>query len=434
MSWLPRMRSALRAASRIALLCIFGVVGGVSVVSAQVPTLALSSVEVYPGQSGIPLELTVSHVGSIEGIEIGLAASDSSLTIEDVILTGGVLEGLDLEFSSVQIDATGGTAAISWILDSTVPFTTFLAPGADQLLGAVLCSVDDDLAVGETLFLDFIDGVGAPPITNTVHSSAIALSPQTVAGQLQHFSGHHLALATTPALPGATDHLVDVILNNPVNVAGFSLAITYDATRMTCTEFGVLDTITELSDPEFVEEIIDVVPGQAIIGVLLDVIPPYDQQTIPASGLPLPVAKMFFSIDEQITVDTHVPIRFTDGIGTPAIENVVVVGGASILPATVDTYLRIDGVAQFIRGDADRNRRLDLADVINNVFYVTNQCPECPPILCMAALDANDDGRVDIADGVWTANYLFLQGPPPPAPFPQIGPDPTPDTLTCEKY
>jgi hypothetical protein len=68
------------------------------------------------------------------------------------------------------------------------------------------------------------------------------------------------------------------------------------------------------------------------------------------------------------------------------------------------------------------------------LFYVMGICDGCPPITCMAALDANDDGRVDMADGIWTGNYLFSGGPPPPPPFPNFGLDPTPDNLTCDEY
>jgi len=431
---MSRLSRTLPTAGWIALSLILCLLGGGGVADAQSPTLALAAVPVYPGQSGVPVELTLSHINSVEGIEIGLQTSSALLEIDDVILVGGVLEGLPLELSLVEIAPGGQSATIRWILDSTVPFDLFLPPGQNQLLGTVLCSVDDDLLPGQSLTLDFVDGLGSPPLDNTVYASSIPRDPVTVSGVLSHFSEHQLAFDTAPTFPGAVDHLVDVILNNEVNIQGFSLAITYDPAVMTCTYLGIVDTITELSNAEFVEEIIDVVPGEAILGVLLDVLPPYGQQMIPASGVPLPIAKMHFSIDNSVTGSVFSPIRFTDGIGTPGIENLLVIGGASIFPETVDTFLEITGSASFLRADADRNRRLDLADVVLTLFYVMGICDGCPPITCMAALDANDDGRVDMADGVWTGNYLFSGGPPPPPPFPNFGPDPTPDNLTCDEY
>ena len=425
MSWqFMRLRSLAGAMLTLCALIGFG-----GAVAAQTPTLALTSSEVYPGQTGVPLSLTLSHVGSVEGIEIGLSTSVDTIVITDFLLEGSVLEGIDLEFAAIDLSLDGQELAIEWILDSTVPFTTFLPPGNDQLLGTLLVAIDEDHVTNSAATIDFVDSVG---VTNRIFASNVELTPQTVAAQLTGISTNLFSFDTVPAAVGDTDHLVDVVVNNSTSCQGFSMAITYDPSILTLTSFGIEDTITELSEAEFVEEIINVVPGEAILGVLLDVVPPYDQQMIPASGLPLPFAKLRFDVSDTIEQDIATPIRFTDNIGTPPIENLLVIGGASILPEKVDTFLQIDGEAIFLRGDADRSLDLDLADVIQNVFYVTNQCPECPPITCQSALDANDDGRVDIADGVWLANYLFTGGPPPPPPFPNPGIDPTPDPLTCD--
>jgi hypothetical protein len=40
--------------------------------------------------------------------------------------------------------------------------------------------------------------------------------------------------------------------------------------------------------------------------------------------------------------------------------------------------------------------------------------------------DVNDDGIVDVSDVIYLINYLYKDGPAPPAPFPDPGVDPTP--------
>ena len=40
---------------------------------------------------------------------------------------------------------------------------------------------------------------------------------------------------------------------------------------------------------------------------------------------------------------------------------------------------------------------------------------------CMAACDADGDGRLDITTAVFIFNFLFLGGVPPSAPFPGCG-------------
>ena len=47
---------------------------------------------------------------------------------------------------------------------------------------------------------------------------------------------------------------------------------------------------------------------------------------------------------------------------------------------------------------------------------------------CQDAADSDDNGQLNITDGVRILNYLFLGGPAPPAPGPDsCGPDPTSD-------
>ena len=55
------------------------------------------------------------------------------------------------------------------------------------------------------------------------------------------------------------------------------------------------------------------------------------------------------------------------------------------------------------------------------------------PADCSDAADANDDGSVDLADGITCLNWLFVGGAEPSAPGPyECGSDPSDDTLDCE--
>ncbi|HNR98169.1 MAG TPA: dockerin type I repeat-containing protein [Planctomycetota bacterium] len=83
----------------------------------------------------------------------------------------------------------------------------------------------------------------------------------------------------------------------------------------------------------------------------------------------------------------------------------------------------------FIRGDANGDGRIDLSDAVTILRFLFAAAPTD----CGDALDANDSGRVDVADAVYVLAYLFGAGPPPPAPFPRHGPDPTADDLACER-
>jgi len=65
----------------------------------------------------------------------------------------------------------------------------------------------------------------------------------------------------------------------------------------------------------------------------------------------------------------------------------------------------------YIRGDANADGVIDIADVVHLLNYLFSDGPEPEPSL--DAGDANCDGKVDIADVVYLVNYLFLEGPTP---------------------
>ena len=86
----------------------------------------------------------------------------------------------------------------------------------------------------------------------------------------------------------------------------------------------------------------------------------------------------------------------------------------------------------FRRGDSNQDGNLDISDGVFdlNALFTGGSRPACAD-----AADGNDDGNHDIADAVFKFGALFVGGLPPPAPGPdRCGPDPTPDRLGCERY
>jgi hypothetical protein len=71
----------------------------------------------------------------------------------------------------------------------------------------------------------------------------------------------------------------------------------------------------------------------------------------------------------------------------------------------------------FIRGDANNDGNVDMSDVTAILGS-----PACP-----LAADVDDDGDIDSDDADYLQAYIFnpIGNPPPPAPFPDCGPDPT---------
>ena len=91
-----------------------------------------------------------------------------------------------------------------------------------------------------------------------------------------------------------------------------------------------------------------------------------------------------------------------------------------------DTF-RITKGTEFIRGDANGDAALDIADPIAILQYLF----EGGSTDCLAALDANDSDQVNIADPIAVLATLFSGAGPLAAPYPTCGVDPTPGMLTC---
>jgi hypothetical protein len=91
----------------------------------------------------------------------------------------------------------------------------------------------------------------------------------------------------------------------------------------------------------------------------------------------------------------------------------------------------------FRRGDCNNNGLTAgyFGDIVFLLCYLFGGCPcSSPPCYqpaCEAACDANDDGAVELSDAVYLVNWMFLDGPAPPQPYPDCGPDPTEPSLSC---
>jgi len=82
----------------------------------------------------------------------------------------------------------------------------------------------------------------------------------------------------------------------------------------------------------------------------------------------------------------------------------------------------------FIRGDCNGNGRVDISDAIFALHLLFDGEQH---IRCDDACDADDDGELQLTDGVAIVRRLFSDGRAFPAPFPTPGNDPTPDELRC---
>ncbi len=79
----------------------------------------------------------------------------------------------------------------------------------------------------------------------------------------------------------------------------------------------------------------------------------------------------------------------------------------------------------FIRGDIDADGQLSLGDVFRGLDLVFGD------LGCAEAGDVDDDGELSLVDVVLILEYLYSDGVPPVAPFPNAGYDQTYETVPC---
>ncbi len=104
-------------------------------------------------------------------------------------------------------------------------------------------------------------------------------------------------------------------------------------------------------------------------------------------------------------------------------------GGARIVAALTSGSVTV--AETFRRGDANVDGNIDISDSIHILIglFVGGVVIDCDD-----SADFNDDAAVDISDAVRLLGHLFLGEPPPSAPYPDCGVDPTADRLDCLSY
>jgi hypothetical protein len=90
------------------------------------------------------------------------------------------------------------------------------------------------------------------------------------------------------------------------------------------------------------------------------------------------------------------------------------------------------GQTPFVRGDVDQSGRLEVTDAVRILRGLFSG--EQGLLACEDAADVDDDSALGLTDAVFLLDGLFHGGPPPAAPYPACGEDPTADTLGCEDY
>ncbi len=302
-------------------------------------------------------------------------------------------------------------------------------------------------SISEGLISDFLWDFGDGQVSTDPDGEHTYLEPGTypVSLTVTGPGGTDTVMASTPIVvspPETSMELADIAVfgGQPVfhpvlgtysqPLQGFQIALEYDGEILDMSAISLDGTQAQALSPEFIISQINPagVDSTMYLAVIFDTLPPFDGRMMsPGSNQTL------CTLDYQVSFGqpqgTSTEIRFSVGVGDPPINTIYAVeGGFSEAPYMIHGTVTISEQPQFlfVRGDANYNQSVNIADAIFMLDYLFIGGP---PSVCPDAADCNDDGVVNIGDAVALLNFLFSGGATIPYPYPGYGVDPTADDL-----
>ncbi len=420
-------------------------------------TMRIEDSSIDSDGSGSARVLLSNSSGDAQGFVLSITHDPAFVSLVDIDL-GSSTNSAGAELVVSELYATGGTLGV--VLDFETPFDgQSIAAGNDNHIASYVYSSQIDIedpAPAQSTALTFEDGVlGSPALDNVIVVGGISLSPTLENGSLTILPTPPPPVFDTAfyigqrdfgetgtnggiGFPGQDIEFCFFYSDPNDNLQGVQLAVCYDDLTLVDGTFSIAGSIAEELGAEFVHYQIDNDDNdgdgrELVAGILMDALPPFENQQLPTTATPLLIACVDAEVDSGAICGDTFSIDFCDGIngnGMVAINNLAVINYESVqeferLGATYE----IIPVPAFLRGDCNTDTKVDLADAAT-VIATEFQGYQA---LCLDACDSNDDGIINLADSVYLLNFLFSFGNPTPDPGPySAGEDPTADdALDC---
>ena len=222
---------------------------------------------------------------------------------------------------------------------------------------------------------------------------------------------------------------------------GWSISVTHDATKLDIENGNGFPTIdgtdaAALFNGGFKKtEVVDPAKNNGKSGFVSAVVLSFTSAANLDPTKDQTIALSKYTLKDGACDTLPTSIMFMDGLrgaGQP-VQNIITVNGSSVNPTRLISLEIGKGIGpppqgEFIRGNANDDGKVNIADPIWIINELVRQGPKTQ---CQDAADANDDGLLDLSDAMFLIQWRFLGGTAPTAPFPGCGADPSADNLAC---
>ena len=337
-----KQKFSLRVFSLVAML---GMCVGASNASAQ-QSLSIGDTTVQGLQSA-SMNIVLDSTAPTEGFVAAVMYDTSKVSVLNVDIAGTITDSTGAELVVPQIFEAQGGFTLGVVLDSSAPFGGQTIPAGTATVATFSVMADGIYAANEVVAFNFVDNtLNTPALNNIIVQGGLSIGAGDPDFSL---NGGDLTITPPPpdamtitgaTIPAGGQAAAEIrVSNQSGDVQGFVTAVNH-AAGLTLEDINLDGTVTNSVGAEFVVANILNANNGGTLGVVLDFNSPFGGQVIPM-GMNQHIANYVYSAASHPTdPDPATPyaLTFTNGtLGSPALDNVIVVSGLSIAPGLDDS-------------------------------------------------------------------------------------------------
>ncbi|MGE4618817.1 MAG: hypothetical protein AAEJ04_03295, partial [Planctomycetota bacterium] len=298
------------------------------------------------GLASTSLEISMNATAEVQGYVLAIAFDDSQASASDLAPSGAASAA---ELIVAEILSGGVTLGV--VMDADAPYgdTSSIPAGNGTTIASLSMTPTGVVESDTSLAIEFSDGtLNSPPLDNIIVQGGLSVG---AAEGLGLNGGTLTLLEPPPATMYVEDGAADadgfdstgaarILLDNSLGgVQGFVTAVTHDPAVITLVSV-TLGADAEAAGTEF--EIANLYENGGTLGAVVDFTAPFDGQTIPQGNERHIASYTYSCVNSNIytegapgtppAAETSALTLADDTLGSPSLNNVLVIAGLSISP------------------------------------------------------------------------------------------------------